>query len=70
MQVRRQGLGTGIPMNGNIAHDVDTIGGMGFTLAKAPVAREFLNVQRNYPQWHLPATVSSLNNVSGLEVDL
>lgn len=50
-------------MNGNPAHDIVTVGGMGFTLAKAPVAREFRNVQRNYPQWHLPATVSHSHNI-------
>lgn len=47
----------GIPMNGNPVHDMQTVGGMGFTLAKAPVVRELRNVQKNYPQWQLPSLV-------------
>lgn len=50
--------GTDIPMNGNPVHDMQIVGGMGFTLSKAPVARELRYVQKNYPQWQLPSLVS------------
>lgn len=46
-------------MNGNIIHDIRAIGGLGKTLANAPVQAELDRVHNNYPRWVLPQSLVS-----------
>lgn len=46
--------GTGFCMTGDIIHDSRSMGGLGTTLKRAPVARELQEVRKSYAHWGLP----------------